>query len=203
MYFTPRNVWYGGFYELAIELGKPSDERLFEALKALWRSPSLQGCYLENDIEPSEQEQVLPSLELLNRMHIYGLARLPDGKQVACGSCIIREDDGSDWLDFYLPTAALGKVYDIDGYPVDKAGFAHRDWQFLVDEWLKDIGEHIFSIVPFNLGLIGFEVSGGAYAADILETGIPTERHIGYLWSEGELLKWYPPNTFVPSWEGS
>jgi hypothetical protein len=199
MYFTPKNVWYGGFYELALELGEPSDERLFEALDALWQHPSVEGCYLENDVEPNEQKRVSPSPQLLNRMHIYGLARLPDGKQVACGSCIIREDDGSDWLDFYLPTGAVGEVYDIGGYPFDKAGFAHRDWQIPVDEWLKDIGKHIFSIVPFNLGLIGFEVSGEAYAADILKTGIPAERHIGYLLSENKLLKWYAPNTFVPS----
>jgi hypothetical protein len=101
-------VWC--FYELAIELGKRSDERLFEALKALWRNPSLQGCYLKNDVEPNEQKQVLPSPEFLNRMHTYGLAGLPDGSS-ACGSCIIREDDGSDGLDFYLPMSALDKVY--------------------------------------------------------------------------------------------
>ena len=195
MYFAPQNVWFGGFYELAIELGKPSDERLFEALKVLWQHSSLQGCYLEDDIEPDKQEQIEPLPELLNRMHLYGLAQLPDGKKVACGSCIIREDDGSDWLDFYLPTGALGRAYDIGGYPFDAAGFAHRDWQVSVDEWLKDIGTHIFSVVPFNLGLIGFEVSGEFYAAEILEKGIPAERHIGYLWSGGGRLKWYASNT--------
>ena len=195
MNFTPQNVWFGGFYELAIELGEPSDERLFEALKVLWQHSSLHGCYLDNDVEPDKQKRIEPSPELINRMHLYGLAQLPDGKKVACGSCIIREDDGSDWLDFYLPTGALGKAYDIGGYPFDAAGFAHRDWQVPVDEWLKDIGTHIFSVVPFNLGLIGFEVSGEFYAAEILEKGIPAERHIGYLWSESGRLKWYAPNT--------
>ena len=56
MYFAPQNVWFGGFYELAIELGKSSDERLFEALKVLWQHSSLQGCYLKDDIEPDEAE---------------------------------------------------------------------------------------------------------------------------------------------------
>jgi len=195
MYFTPQTIWWGGFYELAIELGKPSDERLFESLKALWQHSSLQGCYLDDDVEPNEQEQVSPSPELLDRMHIYGLAQLPDGQKVACGSCLIREEEGSDWLDFYLPTGALGRAYDIGGYPFDEVGVAHKDWQVPVDNWLKDIGTNIFPVVPFNLGLIGFEVSGETYAADILQKGIPTERHIGYLWSENERLKWYAPNT--------
>jgi hypothetical protein len=198
MYFTKYGTWYGGFYELAIELGEPSDERLLDALKALWQHPSLEGCYLDSDKEPNEQKRVTPSKELLDRMHVYGLALLPDGHRVACGSCLIREDDGSDWLDFYLPTGALSDAYEIGGYPYDypfdEADVAHREWQIPVDEWLKSIGEYVYSIVPYRLALIGFEVSGEAYASEIAEKGVPAERYIGYLWAEGSSLEWYPPN---------
>jgi hypothetical protein len=35
--FTADDAWSGGFYELALELGPRSDDRLRAALVALWR----------------------------------------------------------------------------------------------------------------------------------------------------------------------
>jgi len=191
----PKTNWFGGFYELAIELGKSSDQRLFGALNALWHHPSLEGCYLNNDIEPNQQERFSPISKFLERMHLYGLAQLPNTKKVACGSCLIREDEGSDWLDFYLPTAALSDTIRLGGFPFDNIDFVYHEWQVPLDEWLKDIATHIYAEVPFKLGLIGFEVSGEVYAADISEKGLPNERPIGYLWAESTDLKWYPPKT--------
>src|SRR5215204_3547614 len=173
MYFTKYGTWYGGFYELAIELGEPSDERLVNALRALWQHPSLEGCYFDSDREPNEQQRVSPSNESLDRMHLYGLARLPNGQRVACGSCLIREGDGPDWLDFYLPTGALGDAYEIGAFPFAEANVDHRGWRVPVDEWLKSIGEYIHTVTPYRLALIGFEVSGEAYASEVAERGLP------------------------------
>jgi hypothetical protein len=74
---------------------------------------------------------------------------------------------------------------------------AHREWQTPVDEWLKDIGGHVFSSVPFRLGLIGFEASGEAYASQVAKEGVPAERYFGYLVPDGDELKWYPPNVWL------
>ncbi len=199
MYFSNPNTWFGGYYELALELGERSDERLLNPLAALWSHPSLEGCYLERDKESHEQERVVVSPGLLERTHLQGLAQLPDGRKVACGSCVIREDEGIDWLDFYLPMGALEAVYDVGGYPFDEAGVAHKEWQIPVDGWLKEIGNHIFSTVPFRLGLVGFEVSGIAYSQQIEKDGIPSERCIAYLWNDKGKLEWHPTNTWAPA----
>jgi hypothetical protein len=51
-YFTETETWLGGYYELAIELGSRSDERLLAALAAVWADPDLDGAYLSRDVEP-------------------------------------------------------------------------------------------------------------------------------------------------------
>jgi len=40
--------------------------------------------------------------------------------------------------------------------------------------------------------LVGFEVSGMAYADELMQVGIPTERDMGYLWPEGDRVTFYP-----------
>ena len=96
-YFTEANTWFGGFYELALELGSRSDERLLAALAAIWSDPDFDGIYLSRDIEPSQQERLAISTDLLQLNHLHGLARLPNGATIACGICIIREEDGPCW----------------------------------------------------------------------------------------------------------
>lgn len=184
----------GGFYELAIELGQPSNQRLLDALKALWHHPSLEGCYLDWKREPKEQQRVLISEASLESTHLYGLAHLPNGFQVACGSCVVREPDGFDWLDFYVPTGALGDAYEIGGYPFELVGgVAYQQWQVHIDEWLRRIAEQVYKNAPYRLALIGFEVSGATSAEEIARNGIPAHREIGYLWPEEHHLRWYSP----------
>ncbi len=108
LYFTKDDIWYGGFYELAIEVGSNSDEQISAVLQAIWTHPALEGCYLDRSKEPHEQQRVTSAqAPLESGMHLQGLALLPNGHRIACGTCLIREDDGSDWVDFYLPMGAL------------------------------------------------------------------------------------------------
>jgi hypothetical protein len=58
--FTADEAWNGGFYELALEVGARSDDRLRAALKALWSHPDLDGCYLDRGREPSDQPREQP-----------------------------------------------------------------------------------------------------------------------------------------------
>src|SRR5262245_29820054 len=99
--FTRDDAWYGGFFELALEVGPRSDDRLRAALAALWSHTDLDGCYDDHLREPSDQPRVQPRLGE-SGSHLHGVARLPNGAHVACGSCLIREDEGPDWLVFYL-----------------------------------------------------------------------------------------------------
>ena len=57
--------WLGGFYELAMELGRRSDERLRAAGEALWSHPALEGLYGERDVPPDRQQPPDPPYGIL------------------------------------------------------------------------------------------------------------------------------------------
>ena len=193
--FTKPDAWTGGFYELALELGERSDSRLFAAISTIWKHPSLDGCYLDWMKEPYEQLRLAPSEELLESGdHLRGLAHLPNGIQIPCGTVPIREASGTDWLIFYLPIGGLGQAYDVGGYPFDTDIKSPESWQKPIDDYLAQIGMQVFTVVPFRLGLIGHEVSGNHYADEIAKEGIPDTRYIGYLWPSGGELNYFPRN---------
>ena len=102
----------------------------------------------------------------------------------------MREDEsGIDWLDFYIPLGALETIYEV-AYPYDKSW---RVWAQPLDHWFADIGRWIHQEVPFQLGLIGEEVSGFTYASELATAGIPSDRMLPLLVpnDRGE-LDWYP-----------
>jgi hypothetical protein len=190
------DIWAGGFYELAIELGPRSDTRLESAPLTLWQNVRLEGCYLRRDFEPANQQRLQPSLSLLERYgHLLGVATLPNKSQVTCGVVAIREDSGIDWLDFYLPMGALATAYDVGAFPFDD-GKDSQWWREPLDGWLVELAQAVFAAAPFSLALVGHEVSGHAYAADLSLNGIPAERWDGYLWQETANLLWYPPTIY-------
>jgi len=197
--FTAADTWDGGFYELAIELGPRSDERLRTALETIWQYDGLNGCYEDSQVEPSDQPRLMPSLETRQ----LGVATLPNGRQSACGTLAVREDDftgrddGTDWIVLFLPMGSLDSVYNVGAYPFED-GKNSRTWREPLHDWLTQIAISVFSAVPFSLALIGHEVSGMTYAEEIHNTGMPAERWVGYLWREGERLVWYPPTKYEP-----
>jgi hypothetical protein len=193
--FTGEETWRGGFYELALDFGpEPRDALLSTALLAIWETPRLQGCYLRPDIDPSRQARVAPTLAIQEAHgHLRGIATLPNGEQVACGSFLVREEQGSVWLTFYLPLGALATAYPVNGYPFDNSP-SSRMWREPLESWLADIGRTTFARAPFPLGLIGMEVSGEVASQEVSATGIPTKRYIGYLYPETNGLSCYPTN---------
>src|SRR5262249_15632274 len=144
------------------------------------------------DIEPGQQQRLTISAEPLQIGHLHGLARLPNGTTIACGTCIIREDNGPDWLGFYFPMGALGKALPVGGYSFEADVTASRQWRNALDPWLARIGSRVYNHVAYRLGLIGFEVSGEMYAEDILDTGVPAGHHPGLLWPAAGTVTYYP-----------
>ncbi|MHC4624889.1 MAG: hypothetical protein ACYS4W_13410, partial [Planctomycetota bacterium] len=72
--FTDNETWKGAFYELAIELGPRSDERLQSALRAIWQTPCLTGCYTDRNREPQEQDRVEANIaNLKTHGHLLGI----------------------------------------------------------------------------------------------------------------------------------
>ncbi|MBK8024589.1 MAG: hypothetical protein IPK19_24985 [Chloroflexi bacterium] len=193
-YFTEPYTWNGGFYELAIELGQRSDQRLLAALQALWGFPDLKGVFLDRAVEPHLQEQIVLLSNCLLEGHLYGLARLPNAALIACGTVLVREDSGIDWLSFYIPMGALNRKYKTGGFPFGKADDDdnHGTWRAPLDTWMWTIGQYVFDHVGFDLALIGHEVLGEIYADNIRAMGIPPQRWVGYIWPEDGKLAYYP-----------
>lgn len=190
-FFTFPDAWTGGFYELAVEIDPSSNSRLSDAMCVLWRHPDLDGCFLDRNCEPSDQIRVSPSLD---STHLFGLASLPNGPTFVCGTCFVREMNGSDWLNFYVPLGSVSQHYQVGGYPFETDDARHRTWQKPLDEWLRDLGLYLYSTVKFRLALIGFEASGEYTWEQIGRHGIPARREYGFLWPKGDQIKWFPPS---------
>ncbi len=192
--FTIWDAWGGGFYELALAFASPVDQALDAALKTLWNLPGIQGCYLRSDVAPSSQPRIVPSLAALNSAgHLRGIATLPNGKSVACGTYRVSEEGGPDWLGFYIPLGSLSTAYDVGGYPF-ATGPTSAKWRQPLEEWLAGIGQAVFAHATFQLGLVGFEVSGEISPQEIRISGAPDARVRGYLVPTHGQLRWYPTN---------
>ncbi len=194
-FFTKEGLWDGGYYELALEIGEASDDKLQKALLAIWQHPKLTGGYLQRDKEPIEQQKAdISIISLETGSHLQGLARLPNNYKIACGTCLIREDEGPDWLDFYLPMGSLAEAYQVGAYPFDENENSPKLWQKEVDGWLAEIGNFIYSKVRYKLGLIGFEVSGEFYSSQFDKNEIPEKRYEGFLWPTENKLNYFAKN---------
>jgi hypothetical protein len=188
--YTGGDVWTGGFYELALEFETGVPNGLVSGLRQLWQLEDLDGCYLDPEREPEDQVRLKFEPSLLSAGHLLGVAVVPGGFRVACGSCTIEETEGSDWLVFYFPMSALGHAYPVGGFPFDSRD--HESWRVPLDDWLATLGRRIFQRVPFALGLVGFEVSGLLRAADLQTSGIPDKRYAGLLIPVAGALAWHP-----------
>jgi hypothetical protein len=192
--FTADDAWLGGLYELAMEIGARSDDRLRAALVALWDHPALTGCYLQRDREPSAQSRLSAAEAPIEggTHHLLGIALLPNGSRVACGSCIIREDAGPDWLDFYLSMGALSAAYPIAAFPFDEERNPPGPWRREIEDWLAQIGLWVSGLASCRLGLVGLEVSGMTYAEKVAVDGIPAKRYVAYLWPSTSGMVYHP-----------
>ncbi len=191
--FTAPNAWLNGFYQLVINLVERSDEHSREALIALKSAPLLDAWYLERDREPADQPRVNAGGDI--REHRYGVLTLPNAKKVPCGCFIYHQEYAPDWLEFYIPVAALDKIYPTGAFPFG-ASEGYTDWEREVDAALVELARHLHKSVPFPAGIIGFEPRlddmETLYWSSVTE--IPPEGlWNGFLWAGKEGLEWHPP----------
>lgn len=151
--------WYGTYYELCIELGPTGDDaRVAAALRALWSHPALQGPWRDRASHESSPEVEFGDLPVL-----YGVAKIHEGCEIGCISNIVREESGSDWLDFSLPTGMLERIFELQ-YPLSTEA---NPWMPRVNEFLASVGKAVFRQVPFELAVIGEETSGIVSASTV------------------------------------
>jgi hypothetical protein len=90
---------------------------------------------------------------------------------------------------------------EVGPYPFldsDDDALAHQGWQERIEAWLVAIARHLYTAVPFRLGVVGHEIemtfddSPSWWSWD--RDGLPPERWDGVLLPEssGELA-WHPP----------
>jgi hypothetical protein len=192
--FTNLDTWAGGFYELSMELPAQDDATTARALTTLWLLPQLAGCYARNDIEPSQQV-ALDLAELPIEGHLYGIAILPDGHRCVCGSYTTHFASDGRWLNFYLPMAALEKLYPVGGYPFGPATPELAAALTSLNEWFRTVAEGVYQRFAFAFGVIGFETDYVAVKTQTLDA-IPEERWDGLLIPKEDGLIWYPPTEY-------
>lgn len=147
--------WHGGFYELAIELGPRDDARLQTALDALWFAAGITDpVAVEWKLEPRSWPIPRTVASIDAGHHLRGTVLLPSESRCVCSVIGVRLDyNGVDWLDFCLPTAALGALEPrVRGYPIgDDGGAESLVWRRPIDDWLADIARQVLRQARFRL----------------------------------------------------
>jgi hypothetical protein len=174
-FYVEQDNWSGSYYELAIELQTSHDNvRLESALQALWSHPNLSGHWLskENYGQAPDVFNVADEFHDTDKssfIHVYGVCSIPEiDKRVGCLSIIVREKEGSDWLDFCFPIGMLESAFSVK-YPLETEEYP---WSTVLDKYLLQMADMIYQQVPYDLAFIGDEVSGLVNKASIISEGI-------------------------------
>ncbi|HSY62183.1 MAG TPA: hypothetical protein VK796_09920 [Cytophaga sp.] len=162
--FLDKNLKYGGFYELAIQVCPSIDNypvRLYTDF--IWGLENVEGPYDES-FNPI-------STDMKNFQH-RGIMRL--GKySIPFITYNIRETEPIEtrfnWFDICFYTATVEKVFGKEYNTwVENPKVPQEITDFLIETVKK-----LFIIYPFKLAMLGFEVSGRYYLDD-LETPLDT-----------------------------
>jgi hypothetical protein len=151
--------WCGAYYELAIELSqRPDNSRLTTALETLWSRPIVAHAQAPRLTLKEDGEVHAVDAEFVHSM--YGELSLPESLQVGFRAVAAREQGGSDWLALCIPSGMLDRIGYAPGDPVAEAFFA------ALDHTLVGLADAICADAPFDLALVGDEVSGLLHASD-------------------------------------
>jgi hypothetical protein len=122
---------------------------------------------------------------------------LPNGVRVGCLSLIIvfSEPDDPPEIHFGVRMGALARAYPVGAYPFTDG--KPLTWRAEVSAWLVEIAGRVFAEHPFRFGMIDHEATlDGVTPGEVHE--VPAVRWEGYLWPEGDQLRWYPPTEGAP-----
>ncbi|WP_026690363.1 hypothetical protein [Alteribacter aurantiacus] len=154
--FTNEKNWIGGYYELSTEFHPAgNDKRVNDALKALEKCHFFDGPWEKREDFQKEIISLPIQIEEDSVTSFYGTMTSSDGNTLPCLLSITRNDE-SDWLDISIPQAMFENLYLYD-YPLTKE---RNPWLEIVDETFTLLAEAIYHVSPFDLAMIGEEISG-------------------------------------------
>lgn len=174
-------VGHGGYYEIVVDLGSHSRERLSAAFEALWS---------HRDLTPGETA-------VTGVLRRRGKARLPDGALVPALAFTetMRDARGeTDYLIFALPMPALEKACSLVA-DMTPAGGLDPLWRRELEAWLAALGRHVDGCVAFKAAYIGFlpfPIGDVETAEHLFAGGVPAERCVAYLYRQDASLEFFP-----------
>ncbi|MDB5056585.1 MAG: hypothetical protein JWO59_57 [Chloroflexi bacterium] len=81
---------------------------------------------------------------------------------------MVREEQGSDWLDFCIPSGMLAMIFSIDYHWFHET----NPWLQEIDQILLRMADAVYNAAPFDLALIGADVSGWLRADEARTTDL-------------------------------
>jgi hypothetical protein len=106
-------------------------------------------------------------------LSLYGLLRLPDGREAACCSFVVRPNDGSDLLSLHLPSGMLMRLFPLAYNPMS---VKRNPWLREIENLFAEIAVRLYDVAPFELAVLGEHAAAMAVDAadltnDLLSTG--------------------------------
>ncbi|WP_026673424.1 hypothetical protein [Alkalihalobacterium bogoriense] len=138
--------WSGGFYELSIEYSPVGDDKKINTALAAVSNSKIIAVPISHRVK----------IEGNSVNQWYGDIHILDGKVLPCMVTVTRIDDESDWLDISIPQFAFEQVYCYR-YPLTNE---LNPWLVEVNATFTTLAESIFKESPFELAMIGEEITG-------------------------------------------
>jgi hypothetical protein len=175
-YCSP-HTWHGSAFELGLEYRPTAEDQLFlRAAEQLWRYPGLTGPWPRRE-EYGNSIQITPDVPPRDSMlWLYGLLELKDGREAACSSFMLRQNDASDSLSLCLPSGMLGRLFPVSHNPMGVKG---NPWLRDIEDLLADIAAWVYGAAPFELAVLGEEAA--ALGPDAAKLTRELLSHGGYI----------------------
>lgn len=157
-----KELWYGSYYEIAMEFYPKGDvDRIISALKVLLNDLRVDCQWADQEF--TEYKHIPNEIDEDTFTSFFGTIRLNDGNDIGCHIVIIRELDRSNWLDICIPSGMLEESHGLK-YPIE-----HKNNKFLydIDNLFIDLARKIYNVAQFDLATIGEEVSGINYITNL------------------------------------
>lgn len=162
-------LWTGGDYELGLAMpwGSLDIPTRLRLLQALWGDPLLAGVVRD------QQELGEPWLpldgEVAGEMNLYGCLRL--GEHVVGCRTIFLDNDYEAWCELCIPMATVEQVYTVNYGPPGGLDLSDADnvWRRAqLDPLLAQLARRVYAQIPFELGILGWEVTADLIYLDKL-----------------------------------